>query len=733
MAFLDFFRRKPKPKQELVVLNESASGDSFNNTPANVEVGITNIRLDSYAASDFTPLNLMAKYDTMDSTEPLFSAALNILAADIASNFRFSSPNSELADIGFEYFYKSLNIGTDLFGIVRAKLKYGSAFLENSINNGKFSSRLRSDLLNIVELQSMSGDVYYVELDQDNKQENAKSRFAFSSFYYNKSFGHDIIKAKQEYPLGKPLYIENSRDESLEFRLVQGRSLFYPLLNLFDFYEHMTKTMVANREARSKVFNLVGIEVTGRGDKEAANHKNDVKNALERGEGLDLYTQRYLGQTSPVPENSNIYYTTRNQVGAITIERIGEQGADVSSISDIDNIENRIVAGLIVPRRLLLPYLKGGSLGDNSLEIEYKNYEVTVGVLKSETESDLEQAFEDYLDLIGFPKDKRTYSISLSTVSKADNADYQNTLSTALQNATTLLGLLKEYPKFNLDKGWDYILNNIIGIDPELVSNDEIVEHVKEVKFGTLNSSRSLDHPSTQDSCGSECEIDYSEYEVDSVDEGYYPEDSQFVNLTEFIGRDVAVPLFESLIRTGGDSLNSLIESRTLNESTANELLDIQKALGYSKTNERAKGITGRFVGVNANGDLIFSMNSATTPGKNYDVIIRFKSVYNKTVDAKMINEPKVFLSLLLSDDDVLIYCSCPSWLYWGAQYNATIGEYGAERPEMRRPRVRPDIKLNFVLCKHVQQVLSYHIRTNWARITQALRTVIKSTNPDSQ
>jgi len=52
---------------------------------------------------------------------------------------------------------------------------------------------------------------------------------------------------------------------------------------------------------------------------------------------------------------------------------------------------------------------------------------------------------------------------------------------------------------------------------------------------------------------------------------------------------------------------------------------------------------------------------------------------------------------------DVRVNCTCPSFLYWGAQYNAEMEDflYGKIRPKFAPPRVRDPLG-KFLVCKHI-------------------------------
>jgi len=60
------------------------------------------------------------------------------------------------------------------------------------------------------------------------------------------------------------------------------------------------------------------------------------------------------------------------------------------------------------------------------------------------------------------------------------------------------------------------------------------------------------------------------------------------------------------------------------------------------------------------------------------------------------------------NDLDVQLSCSCPAFLYWGAQWNLhqRDGLLGDPRPELTAPTQKLDLRSNFVICKHCKAVL---------------------------
>lgn len=73
------------------------------------------------------------------------------------------------------------------------------------------------------------------------------------------------------------------------------------------------------------------------------------------------------------------------------------------------------------------------------------------------------------------------------------------------------------------------------------------------------------------------------------------------------------------------------------------------------------------------------------------------------------------------------VSCSCPSWIFWGAQYNAYMNDYlyGGIRPKFAPPKTR-DKEGNFLVCKHVLACLPLVSRFRLGEISPALRKRIE-------
>jgi hypothetical protein len=84
----------------------------------------------------------------------------------------------------------------------------------------------------------------------------------------------------------------------------------------------------------------------------------------------------------------------------------------------------------------------------------------------------------------------------------------------------------------------------------------------------------------------------------------------------------------------------------------------------------------------------------------------------------------KVQESQKAKDLDVQVQCSCPAFLYWGAQWNLhqRDGLLGPSRPKLQAPTERMDLRGNYVICKHIHAVFERILPSVQHNIVNILR-----------
>jgi hypothetical protein len=93
----------------------------------------------------------------------------------------------------------------------------------------------------------------------------------------------------------------------------------------------------------------------------------------------------------------------------------------------------------------------------------------------------------------------------------------------------------------------------------------------------------------------------------------------------------------------------------------------------------------------------------------------------------------KVQESQQAKDLDIQVQCSCPAFLYWGAQWNLhqRDGLLGPSRPLLQAPTERLDLRGNFVICKHIHAVFERILPSVQHNIVKILREREKERKKD--
>ena len=137
-------------------------------------------------------------------------------------------------------------------------------------------------------------------------------------------------------------------------------------------------------------------------------------------------------------------------------------------------------------------------------------------------------------------------------------------------------------------------------------------------------------------------------------------------------------------------------------------------------TNKRSKDVIGkgvRMLMLNKDLDLVFHVRSAQPGGPIYTQLVRFYDVYQKKINLKELDSPKD-LSDALRKCEVGVWCSDPSFQYWGPANNATRAKYNITTETRLPQEPNKSRKEEFVICKHLVAVLKY-IEGNWDHVIE--------------
>jgi hypothetical protein len=143
---------------------------------------------------------------------------------------------------------------------------------------------------------------------------------------------------------------------------------------------------------------------------------------------------------------------------------------------------------------------------------------------------------------------------------------------------------------------------------------------------------------------------------------------------------------------------------------TAKMLSDFEKSLIHGKKKLNITGVTVRLSRAEPR---VGRWTFATSSGKD-----TYATVFQFIPHSTIRNTTKLHAR---------VSCSCPSFLFWGAQYHAVMEDYlyGKIRPKFSPPKIR-DPEGTFLVCKHILACVPIVSKYNLGSISESIRERIK-------
>lgn len=180
------------------------------------------------------------------------------------------------------------------------------------------------------------------------------------------------------------------------------------------------------------------------------------------------------------------------------------------------------------------------------------------------------------------------------------------------------------------------------------------------------------------------------------------------------------------MIRNDAGGYEELDESEKLYEYNLKDVLDDSRA-SDPKRIELAKSIYTEYKGVDSDGTLLFESDSQTRSGLTHRQRIFYEGFFNlldKADENEKITDEDV-VNILTGD--LMIDCTCESFLYWAWAYKSWKANYGL-RKETRAPK-RNNVNLNGGACKHILSMLELLNRSDslFDKIAEDLNKLFQS------
>lgn len=144
---------------------------------------------------------------------------------------------------------------------------------------------------------------------------------------------------------------------------------------------------------------------------------------------------------------------------------------------------------------------------------------------------------------------------------------------------------------------------------------------------------------------------------------------------------------------------------KKINEITLREVKQDSKNVFNTEIKATSQGMKVKYLGVDKDNTIYFQCTSGSNKNKKYIQKIKLLDI-DKNIKKYKNNKKYKFKDIIIKSikGDVKIYCSDPSFLYYGWEYINTQLDSGLEKEE-REPIIR-NPNLEGCVCKHLYLVI---------------------------
>jgi len=230
---------------------------------------------------------------------------------------------------------------------------------------------------------------------------------------------------------------------STSYLVRRGKSLLYDNYKVWREKSLLEDAILLNRLTRSSVVRIVQTEVGDMGKTQSQQTVNKVKSLFEQksalnvGNGMSEYN-------SPGPVENNIYITTHEGKGAITVSAIGGD-IDVKNLADLDSWVNKYYAGFSVPKAYF-GWTDDGAGFNGGTSLSIISSEFAKGAKR--IQNSVIQALTDAINLFLINRGLKTYLnnfvLKMKTPSTQEEKDYREAYSNQLNAISSYMALFTD-------------------------------------------------------------------------------------------------------------------------------------------------------------------------------------------------------------------------------------------------------------------------------------------------
>ena len=257
----------------------------------------------------------------------------------------------------------------------------------------------------------IKADVSTSVYKNDNPVLSNQMRYGFKKSDVTVHEATDFVHACLDYdssrvPEEVKIFLEDTDnpEANASYIVKRGKSILYDAYPAWRTLSLLENSLMLNRVTKSQLIKLITVDVGSMPKETAQPLLIRLKNMLEQKTALN--TGKYLQEyTNAGPIDNNVYWTTKNNVGAINIQNIGGE-YDPKNLIDIEYFRDRLFGSLSVLKQYFGFTEDGaGFNGGASLTILSSRYAKTVKSLQNA----MIQALTDMVNLMLLDKEMDNY------------------------------------------------------------------------------------------------------------------------------------------------------------------------------------------------------------------------------------------------------------------------------------------------------------------------------------
>lgn len=714
--------RSPKEEEvklEEMVVSKPPSGDAVvSNVAVSEKTILEGIDVDTAAES-----KLMSLYRKMDN-DSVISAALDLYADNATQvNERtghvaaVSCKDKRYEEEFNDFLWNVVNIDTEAWQIVRDLARDGKLFLDTRTDDTDWSFIPIQDPSKVSALTKGQNKVEYFVVAPEEKKESWENQH-LSVIYdkdknsleeYNVEDADRFIYAFNTREIVGKMSIETDtkfkeNNNVEEFLIQTGRSALANVVSTYQTLSALEDAIFINRLTKSTEFKIVQVDVSDSNNTQARQILNAVKNAFKSSETIDQTTERYQNRQSPIPINDFIYVPTKGTKGSVSVDTVGGDVGE-QKLADIEYYRNKLFAGLGVLKAYLgFEETTPGGLGDSTLTMLDERLGRKIKRLQQVLKNVVKQLVSYYWRYSSTDRSRENlpeFDVLLGKVSTKEDEAKQKRLDKSLDTATKIVNMARDelfIDKIDKDKLFDYIFEDVIGIDPSHFDNQPSEETVKvrvkdmEEKINTIDDVKE--------------EIRHRRYIAETKQR----------SLKELKAMIAEYDIYVETKHGDVFSITEAMESSRyrkgiISEKTLNQLKGDSKSKDPARLS-KSKKLVVKYMGIDSNNLINFTV-TAEDPAKNaaegrptsYRTKVSLKDLAY-LIKATIEDEEQLTESDLVNlaiQGDLSLSCSCPAAKYWGQQYLGTRQDYSLDKNDVPPKRNIPTQPV----CKHTLAMLT--------------------------